>query len=115
MSNYITLEKEQLSLAKFNEEQKKLLKQIYELFKQGSHSDLVNFVFSEETLSKLGAEYRTKGYWINKQIRKNPLYRLVEDLETRLAINIGYLGRNPNDDLDFEENKRALEKYLNDD
>ncbi len=113
MTTYTTLNKEKLSLDNFSEEQKDLLKEVYNLFKQGSYMYLINFTFSEETLEKLGARYRFGGYWVDEQVRKEPLYRVVEDLETRLAIDVGRLGKNPKDDLSFEANEKVLEEYLN--
>ena len=112
MTYYTTLDKEKISLTQFSDEQNELLNEIYELFKQSSYVSLFNFVFSEETLKKLGAKNRAGKYWIDGQLSQQPIYKVVKDLEERLAINGGYLGKNPDDDLSFEENKKILEDYL---
>ncbi|PIN80885.1 hypothetical protein COV11_02980 [Candidatus Woesearchaeota archaeon CG10_big_fil_rev_8_21_14_0_10_30_7] len=111
MNKYITLNNERLNL-NFTSQQKELIKTVYELFTEGSYSEMVNFVYSQEILKKLGAKYQQGGYWIDAQTRTNPLYKLVEDIEIRLAIQVGRLSKSPNTNTDFSENKKVLEDYL---
>lgn len=103
---------DQVDLEILTAEQKKLLKECFELYR--ANCDFADFmnkkVYTPESMRIAGHEYRDGKYWITTKTANSGIYKVLQDLETMLGIQQGYILDDKS--IDFLENRRILDDFL---
>ncbi len=110
---YRTLEREELELTQLSQSHKGLLDEAYRLYQKESFLYLHNTVFESTFLKRMGAKpHSNNNHYVDGDLVKTPIFRIIIDLIDRKAIESGLLGLGENSDIDFSGNKKNLEDFL---
>jgi hypothetical protein len=118
---YLSLDGEKLNLSELNAEHKDLVKEFYKMYRETHYVAFNNVVWEADCMKKMGAKewsdydskkYATR-YYIDKELSRTPIYRLVRDLLDRKGIQEGFIGLDESCKImDFSGNKKVLEDFL---
>jgi|GEM_PF-4522760 len=100
---YQPISQEECYLSDLTEEQRGLLKEVYEAYERLPALDLQKKAYSQDSLRRMGATPDKQGiYWLTPELEESPIYQIVTDL----------VERKKKGDTDFSHNKKTLEDFL---